>query len=286
MKKPPICRAFPFTAALLGILGLCSSPKAQAAVITVLDQNFQTDNTIAALDDGGWKTYFNTAPSKASIGVFSIGNAGGNYFLQASGAGGITAPLLQPLAIDSSMATVTIEVDVMGTSTTTTASSVVKMALTSRTYPATSPTGAAFATGADSGIYTQGYGNANTANFIGWRGNGTDTSFVPSPNVKFIPTANVWTNWKMVYSVQSSTLSFYVNDSLLANETGVDLIGTTLNSLWLASGGNASYPNSYDNLKISYETVPEAGTVSLVGTGLLLILACAGKKKSKMGPKE
>jgi len=244
---------------LAALVLLAVVPKIQATVL--FDDDFQSSQSL-----DGWKDIFGKSGEDLSSSEISVDSEGGNYFVRASTGFGETALLGSPLTIDDTISTVTIQTRIRNSASIQGA-----IGLTTRTAPEGSA-GFLFKS-TDSGFYALGYQyNGAHTNLIAWQNDpasdpdATGTAYTGA----LLSAVNTWNTWKLVLDVSAQTLSIYLNDSATPAmvEDGVDLHGVTLNSLWVRNG-SGSQTVDYDDIQVSYETVPEPGGMALMGAGLL-----------------
>lgn len=234
--------------------------QAGAAPIVLYSEDFQS-----ATDLTGWRDYSGHNPTDYA----ELETESGNKFLRAGPDGQVQAvTLTTPLTINSTIATITVEVDIRNINT----GAVATMYLFSGTQP--QGTRQAEVVGAEEyGLFVRGYQyNDIYGNYLGWGQNGTAIYPAEGNRTAYqsLPNNGDWNTWKLVYDVQAQTQSLYINGSATpaSTQSGIDLDGVTLQGFMVNGPWNDKEPWPYfdwDNIEISYTPVPESGTVMMLG---------------------
>lgn len=242
---------------LLWVLGVSLTVGGTVSVLggstnVIFDQDFETSQSLA-----GWMDPWAASPPTAS--KCFVASEPGNYFLRttAMNGGGVTVLLGEALAASSNIATIIVEGRTRESANG--GSSLSRMWLTSRSPSAVNgePFGAS-----DSGIGVLGYQFPSAVDRLEWCTNGV---LVTAPlSTAFIPSANVWHQWKVVFDVRAGTLAFYLTNAVspTLSASGVRLGGAILQSLYLRGATPEADTVDYDNLKVSYTRADERSHIT------------------------
>jgi hypothetical protein len=215
----------------------------------IFQSNFSQNNKLIGWFDVHKRKKENARKQTINPEWYKVIRENGVTFLRTKTIFGISSLLKSALSIDDSLD----ELELLVTFRVPQKNNqLVRIALTSRRYPAGIDGGGPFWIGhQDSGFMAKGYQyDIQYVNIIAWQKYGRQVWITAQKTpFNFLQKTGEWITWRMVYKHQLKELWFYRDDKEkipFIIQRNVDLTGITLNSVWISANGT-----EYLNIRVN-----------------------------------